>query len=81
MPETFTLSPTARAALDALAARTGRDPSVLLEEAVVSYRGQPVPVTHIPGVDPAEVWESAAQEEAGRLTDHADLFARLRARS
>lgn len=81
MPETFTLSPTARAALLDLAARTGRDPATLLDQAVVSYRGEPVPVAHLPGVDPAEVWEAVAQEEAGQLISHEDLFARLRGRS
>ncbi|MBX9583059.1 MAG: hypothetical protein K2X87_22360 [Gemmataceae bacterium] len=80
MPETLTLSPTARAALLDLAARTGRDPLVLLEEAVVSYRGSPTPVTHIPGVDPAEVWAAAAQVEAGQVVEHDELMARLRSR-
>ncbi len=39
------------------------------------------PVTTIPGVDPADVWAAAAAEaDAGKLTPHAEVFARLRAR-
>jgi len=34
----------------------------------------------IPGVDPADVWAAAAEADAGRLVEHDELFARLRAR-
>lgn len=34
----------------------------------------------IPGVDPADVWEAAADADAGRLVSHDEVFARLRGR-
>jgi len=36
------------------------------------------PVAAVPGVDPADVWEAAAQADAGQLTDRVEVFARIR---
>jgi hypothetical protein len=77
------ISPTARAVLVELSIRTGQSPAQLLDAAVDSFRralAVVFPVSSIPGVDPADVWEAAAQADAGRLTSHAEVFAKLRAR-
>jgi hypothetical protein len=37
-------------------------------------------VASIPGVNPADVWEAAAEADAGRLTPHDEVFAKLRGR-
>jgi predicted transcriptional regulator len=85
-PELIPISPAAQAALLELAARTGRPAAELLEVAVEEYRKRlsapapAAPVAEIPGVNPADVWEADAQAEAGRLTPHDDVFARLRGR-
>jgi hypothetical protein len=74
-------SPATQTALLELSAETGCPVAELVDTAVASYlRSLKAPVDSIPGVDPAEVWESVAQEEAGLLTDHDELFARLRSR-
>jgi predicted transcriptional regulator len=36
-------------------------------------------VASVPGVDPAEVWEAAAEADAGRLAPHAEVFMAVRA--
>lgn len=82
-PETIPINPTTRAVLLDLSTRTGQPVSELLDAAVEALRKSlagVAPVASIPGVDPAQVWESAAQEEAGRLVLHEDVFAKLRAR-
>jgi hypothetical protein len=35
------------------------------------------PITHIEGIDPADIWAAHFDAEAGLLTDHEELFARL----
>jgi len=85
-PELIPIDPATRDALFELAARTGRPPADLLAAAVDDYSrrfpraGVPRPVEHIPGVNPADVWEAAAEADAGRLTPHDEVFARLRER-
>jgi hypothetical protein len=77
------ISPTTRAILFELAGQTGRPAAELLDAAVAAFRqamAGVAPVSSIPGVNPADVWEAAAEADAGRLTPHADLFARLRGR-
>ena len=81
MTTSVPVSPATLAALLELAARTGRPVGEVLENAVEEFRQRVIPpVTVIPGVDPAEVWESAAEADAGRLSSHDTVFARLRAR-
>src|SRR5437868_2841607 len=82
-PEAIPLSPATRSALDDLVARTGRPADLLLAEAVEEYRRKlgAVPVAAVPGVNPADVWEAYAEAQAGRLTAHDEVFARLRNRS
>jgi predicted transcriptional regulator len=68
-----------------LAARTGRTAAELLEAAVKAYSQQfsnaiAETPAEIAGVNPADVWEAAAQADAGQLTPHNEVFARLRAR-
>ena len=78
------ISLTAQAVLLELSVRTGQSPTQLLDAAVDALRrtlAVVLPVSSIPGVDPADVWEAAAQADAGRLTPHADVFAQLRART
>lgn len=79
-PAPIPISPAAQTALLDLAARTGRPPSELLDRAVEEFRQRlaATPVESVPGVDTAEVWETAAQADAGQLTPHGDVFARLR---
>jgi hypothetical protein len=81
-PDAIAISPTTRAILIELADRTGRPTAELLDMAVAALRQSlsTVPVTSIPGVDPADVWEAAADVEAGRVHSHAEVFARLRGR-
>ena len=83
-PELIEIPPDTRAALVELATRTGRSPVEVLAAAIEEYRQRytpaGTPVAHIPGVDPADVWEAAAQADAGLLTPHADVFTRLRRR-
>lgn len=81
-PEAIPISPATRTALVDLAARTGRPVAELLDAAVEEYRRRlaTAPVAHIPGVDPADVWEANAQADAGQLASHADVFCRLRNR-
>lgn len=77
------ISPTTHSALIELAARTGRSASELLDAAVAEFHQKfgALPITSIPGVDPADVHAAAAQADAGQLTPHAELFARLRERA
>jgi predicted transcriptional regulator len=75
-----TLSPAAESLLSGFSARTGRPVAEVVEAAVTAYLRSAEPVAHVPGVDPAEVWAAAAEEEAGRLTPHEEVFARLRGR-
>ena len=78
MTETVPISQAARSTILQLAARTGRRPTELLDAAVRAYAAQPV--MEIPGVDPKDVWEAAAEAESGLLTPAEDVFAKLRAR-
>lgn len=81
-PDTVAISPELRAALTELAARTGRPAKELLDAAAKFYAQLPpdAPPGSIPGVDPADVLEAMADADAGRLVEHDELFARLRAR-
>lgn len=85
-PDRVSISPATQTVLLELAARTGRPAAEVLDAAVEEYRKRvaggsaAVPVADVPGVNPADVWEADAQADAGRLTPHADVFARLRAR-
>ena len=81
VPEPIPISPSAHRTLLELAVRTGLSATELLDVAVkvISQRFA-APVDSVPGVDPAGVWEAAAQADAGQLTPHAEVFARLRAR-
>ncbi len=81
-PDTVTLSPRLRAALTELAARTGQPAAELLAAAAKFYALLPpdAPPGSIPGVDPADILEAMADADAGRLIEHDELFARLRAR-
>lgn len=80
-PDTIPISPATQSTLLALAARTGRPPGELLDAAVKALSERLVtPVESIPGVDPADVWAAAAEADAGKLTPHAEVFARRRAR-
>jgi predicted transcriptional regulator len=82
-PKPIPISPATQSVLLELAARTGRPATELLDAAVEAYRqalAVATPVTSIPGVDPADVWEADAQANAGQLTPHADVFAKLRSR-
>jgi predicted transcriptional regulator len=81
MTPTVPINPATQASLLELSVRLGRPVSEVLEIAVEEYRlrVQP-PVESIPGVNPADVWEAAAQADAGLLVDHDELFARLRSR-
>jgi predicted transcriptional regulator len=75
------VGPATEARLRELAARTGRPVAEMVAAAVEEYfERTPAGVTSIPGVDPADVWEAAAQADAGRLIDHDELFARLRSK-
>jgi|GEM_PF-4800802 len=77
------ISPTTQAVLFELSIRTGKSPAQLLDTAVDTLRRSlavVLPVSSIPGVDPTEIWEAAAQADAGLLTSHTDVFAKLRAR-
>ena len=76
MIESFPITPAARTALLELAARTGRPAAELLEAAVEDYRKRLPPVAEVPGVNPADVWEAAAQADAGHLKSHDDVFTR-----
>jgi len=78
---TVPISPATQAALLELSARTGRPVAEVLEAAVEEYRRREgVPITAVPGVDPADVWEANAQADAGRLTPHREVFDWLRQR-
>jgi predicted transcriptional regulator len=82
-PISIPISPATQTALLELAARTGRPAAELLDAAVEEFRQRLAttqPIASIPGVNPAEVWEADAQADAGRLTPHDDVFARLRNR-
>lgn len=73
------ISPETEATLRSLSVRTGRSVAELLAAAVEAYRDHECgPIAEIPGVDPAHVWEAAAEADAGRLTDHQTVFDRLR---
>lgn len=83
-PAPIPISPAAQTALHELAARTGRPASELLDRAVEEFRQRLAatpPVASVPGVNPADVWDAAAEADAGQLTPHADVFARLRGRA
>jgi predicted transcriptional regulator len=78
------VSPATRVILFELANQTGRPVAELLDTAVIALQQEltaKTPITSIPGVNPADVWEAAAEVEAGRLTSHTEVFARLRNRS
>lgn len=66
--------------LEALAARLEAVERTL----AALLQAQPTPPANpggsIPGVNPADVWEADAQADAGKLTPHADVFAKLRGR-
>jgi hypothetical protein len=82
-PDTSPISPTTRAVLIELSTQTGQPASELLAAAVEAFRkslAATTPPASIPGVNPADVWEANAQADAGHLTPHADIFARLRDR-
>jgi hypothetical protein len=82
-PDTIPISPAIRAILIELSAQTGQPASELLATAVEALRQAltaKAPVSSIPGVNLADVWEADAQADAGQLTPHADVFAKLRAR-
>jgi hypothetical protein len=77
--DTIPISAATRGILLELADRTGRPPAELLDAAVEALRstlGISVPITSIPGVDPADVWEAANEADAGQLSSHGDVFAR-----
>jgi len=83
IPEIIPISPATQITILELAARTGRTPTELLDVAIEEFRRRTdaiSPVTEIPGVNPADVWEAAAQAEAGQLTPHEVVFAKLRGR-
>jgi hypothetical protein len=66
--------------LEALAARLEAVERTL---AALLQAQQPPPANaaaSIPGVSPADIWEADAQADAGQLTPHADVFAKLRRR-
>ena len=79
---TIPISPASQTMLLELASRTGRPASELLDAAVDAFRRAlaATPVSEIPGVNPADVWEAAAQAEAGQLASHQAVFAKLRGR-
>jgi hypothetical protein len=77
------INPTSRAILATLADRTGRPATELLDAAVEALRrslSTTAPVAEIPDVNPSDVWEADAQADAGHLTPHADVFAKLHGR-
>ena len=79
--DTVALTPTAKTALLQIAATLGRPIAEVLEAAIGEYRHRHTPpVTHIEGVDPAEIWAASASADAGNTISHEELFARLRAR-
>lgn len=78
MTEAIRVSQAARSTILQLAARTGRPPAELLDAAVQAYAARPV--SEVPGVDPADVWEAAAEADAGSLIPAETVFAKLRAR-
>jgi predicted transcriptional regulator len=79
--DTVTLTPFAKAALQQIATTLGRPIDEVLEAAIGEYRHRHTPpVTHIEGVDPAEIWESSLNADAGNTIDHETLMAQLRAR-
>jgi hypothetical protein len=83
LQDTIPISPTTRGILIELADQTGRPVAELREAAVETFRRSLTavfPVSSIPGVNPTDVWEGSGQADAGRLTAHADLFAKLRRR-
>jgi len=81
-PDPAILRPGLRAALIAQAEATGQSADELLAAAARFYALLPpdAPPGSIPGVDPADVLEAMADVDAGRLVDHEEVFARLRAR-
>jgi hypothetical protein len=81
-PETVAISPELRAALTEQAARTGRPAQELFDAAAKFYALLPpdAPPGSIPGVDPTDILEAMADADAERLTPHAEVFARRRAR-
>ncbi len=77
------ISPATRGILIELADQTGRPAGELLDAAVEALRRALVavfPISSVPGVNPADVWEAAAQADAGQLTPHDAVFAKLRGR-
>lgn len=79
MPVSVPASSATHTALLEYSAKTGCPVAELVDAAVAIYlRSLPAPVDSIPGVDPADVWAAAAEADAGRLTPHAEVFARLR---
>jgi predicted transcriptional regulator len=79
--DTVTLTPTAKTALYQIAAALGRPIEEVLEAAIGEYRHRHTPpVTHIDGVDPADVWAAYEEVQAGLVTDHATVMAELQAR-
>jgi hypothetical protein len=81
--DTIPIKPATRTILIELADRTGRPADELLDAAVEAFRralAAVFPISFIPGVNPADVWEANAQADAGQLTPHADVFAKLRNR-
>lgn len=79
------VSEATRGLLSELTARTGLPSTEIVSAALQEYRQrlttQPVePVKEIHGVEPAEIWEAAREEESGKLIDQDVVFARLRQR-
>lgn len=75
------VGPTTEARLRELSVLTGRPLDEVVAAAVEEYiQRTQSGVTSIPGVNPADVWEAAAQADAGQLVDHDELFARLRSK-
>ncbi len=82
-PDMMPVSPVIRTTLLEMSACTGKSTAELLDAAVEEYRVRHFasgPVSEVPGVNPADVWEAAAEADAGLLTPHSEVFAKLRAR-
>lgn len=81
--DTVAMSPATRGILLDLANQTGRPAAELLDAAVDAFRrsvASVFPVASIPGVNPTDIWEAASEADAGQLTPHAEVFAKLRGR-
>jgi len=84
-PEAIPISATTRTLLSELSVRTGRSTTELVAEAVEEYRRPHLPnpsqpIESVAGIMPEEVWEAAAEADAGKLTAHDAVFSQLRQR-